>query len=230
MNLGLYGIGVIRKPSIDLEFEHKLKNCSGLSDIRKLVHESPEKNLKLLDESCKPCTQLIKDQFSRLQLKGVPFRVPEEASDRDIDELFKSLNLDKSKTPYNCVDDLRKRPKLTQYLAHCCRQRTYFFSVKKCGSQNCEICLPPRSIAQDFERLGHLPDPTPSSDDLHYKPFQEVFKTETDESATSPLKTLKDRGHKISSTLLHNSLQPTQCQQLNVLNVQNLAWYMQLGR
>ena len=151
----------------------------------------------MLDESCKPCTQLIKDQFSRLQLKGVPFRVPEEASDRDIDELFKSLNRDKSITPYDCVDDLRKRPKLTQYLAHCCRQRTYFFSVKKCGSQNCEICLPPRSSAQDFERLGHLPDPTPSSDDLHYKPFQEVFKTETDESAMASLKTLKYRGHKI---------------------------------
>ena len=136
MNLGLYGIGVIRKPSIDLEFEHKLKNCSGLSDIRKLVHESPEKNLKLLDESCKPCIELIKDQFSRLQLKGVPFRVPEEASDRDIDGLFKSLNPDKSIMPYDCVDDLHKRTKLTQYLAHCCHQRTYFFSVKKCGSQN----------------------------------------------------------------------------------------------
>ena len=85
----------MRKPSIDLEFECKLKNCSGLSDIPNLVLESPKKNLKFLDESCKPCTQLIKYQFSRLQLKGVPFRVPEEASDRDIDELFKSLTLEK---------------------------------------------------------------------------------------------------------------------------------------
>ena len=78
----------MRNPSIDLEFEHKLKNCWGLSDVCKLVHESPEKNLKLLDESCKPCTQLIKDQFSGLQLKGVPFQVPEEAPDGDKDELF----------------------------------------------------------------------------------------------------------------------------------------------
>ena len=62
-----------------LEFEHKWKNCSGLSDVRKLLHEIPEKNLKLLDESCKPCTQLIKDQFSCLQLKWVQFWVPEEA-------------------------------------------------------------------------------------------------------------------------------------------------------
>ena len=109
----------------------------------------------MLDESYKPCAQLIKDQFSCLQLKGVQFRVPEEASDKDIDELFKSLNLDKSVTPYNCVDDLHKRSKLTEYLAQCCCQRTYFFSVKKCVSQNCEICLPPRSSAQDFEKLGH---------------------------------------------------------------------------
>ena len=117
--------------------------------------------------------------------------------DRDNDKLFKSLNLDKSITPYNSVDDLHKRPKLTKYLTQCCCQRTYFFSVKKCGSQNCEICLPPRSSAQDFERLGHLPDLTPSCEDLHYRPFQEVFKIETDESAMPPLKTLKHGGHKI---------------------------------
>ena len=161
----------MRKPSINHEFEHKL-NC-------KLVQKSPEKNLKLLDESCKPCTLLIKDQFSCLQLKWVPFWVPEEASHRDIDELFKSLNLDKSITPFDFVGDLHKRPKLTQYLTHCCCQRTYFFSVKKCGSQNCEIFLAPLSSVQNFERLGHLPDPTPSSENLHYKPFQKVFKTET---------------------------------------------------
>ena len=101
LNVGLYGIGVMRKPSVDFEFEHKLKKCSGLSDVHKLAHENPEKNLKLLDESCKPCTQLIKDQFSLLQLKGVQFRAPEEAFDRDIDELSKSLKLGKSVTLYD---------------------------------------------------------------------------------------------------------------------------------
>ena len=38
---------------------------------------------------------------SRLQLKGVPFRFPEEVFDGDIDELFKSLKLDKLVTPYD---------------------------------------------------------------------------------------------------------------------------------
>ena len=42
-----------------------------------------------------------------------------------------------------------------------------------------------------------MKSPKPSSEDLHYKPFQEIFKTETDESAMLSLKTLKDRGYKI---------------------------------
>ena len=88
----------------------------------------------MLDKSYKPCTQLIKDQFYP-QLKIVPFRDPKEGSDGDIDEIFKYLNLEKSITPYDCIDDLRKWPKLNQYLAHCYHQRTFLFS-KKCGSQN----------------------------------------------------------------------------------------------
>ena len=66
LNLGLYNIGVVRKLSINLGFEHKLKHCSGLSDVCKLVDESPEKNLQLLDEPCKPCAKMIEDQFSCL--------------------------------------------------------------------------------------------------------------------------------------------------------------------
>ena len=58
LNLGKYCIGVMKKPSIDLEFERKLKTCLGLFDICKLVHESSEKNLKLLDESCKPTDKI----------------------------------------------------------------------------------------------------------------------------------------------------------------------------
>ena len=49
VSLGLYGIGVMRKPPIDVEFEHKFKNCSYLSDVHKLVYKSPEKNLKMID-------------------------------------------------------------------------------------------------------------------------------------------------------------------------------------
>ena len=40
------------------------------------------------------------------RIKGVPLQVPEEASDTDIDELFKSLNLDELVKPYKCTDDL----------------------------------------------------------------------------------------------------------------------------
>ena len=93
LNLGMYRIGAMRKPSIDLEYEHKLKSCSGLSDVHKLVDESPEKSLQLLDELCKTCTQLIKDQFSHLQLKAVQFRITEEASDADMRVLCLHMTL-----------------------------------------------------------------------------------------------------------------------------------------
>ena len=88
LNLGLYNIGVMKKSSIDLKFEHKLKNCSHLSDVHKLVHESPEKNWKLLDESWKPSTQLIKDQFSCLQLKRILF----ESLKRNLTEILMSYS------------------------------------------------------------------------------------------------------------------------------------------
>ena len=48
-----------------------------------------------------------------------------------------------------------------------------------------------------FWKTRPLTRPDTSSDDLHYKPFQEVFKTETDKSAMTSLKILKDCGHKI---------------------------------
>ena len=44
LNLGLYNIGVLKKLSINLKFEHKLKNRSGLSNVCKLVDNSPEKS------------------------------------------------------------------------------------------------------------------------------------------------------------------------------------------
>ena len=89
-----------------------------------------------------------------------------------------------------------KRPKLLQCLSHCGRERTYFVSFKKCGSVDCEFCLPPKLNAQDFGRLAHLPDPMPGTYH-HYKEFSEVFSRDTGESARSSLKTGKDRSAKI---------------------------------
>ena len=94
------------------------------------------------------------------------------------------------------MTEFSQRPELAQYQSHCAWERTYFVSLKKCGSRDCIICKPPRLNDQDFRHLNHLRDPIPGTDD-HYKEFSEVFGTETTEGAMPSLKTSKDCGHKI---------------------------------
>ena len=98
--------------------------------------------------------------------------------------------------PNDTMTEFLQCPELAQYLSHCARERTYFVSLRKCGTRDCIICKPPRLNDQDFILLNHLPDPIPGTDD-HYKEFSEVFGTKTTERAMPSLKTSKDHGHKI---------------------------------
>ena len=66
-------------------------------------------------------------------------------------------------------------------MKHCCHQRHYFFEIKKCGDEDCNICLPPRLPFDKFLQLDHLPDPMPGQDG-HYNKFSEVFQTITVEN------------------------------------------------
>ena len=45
-----------------------------------------------------------------------------------------------------CAKDLS--PHLAEFLAHCCRQRHYFFDILKCGKSDCKLhnCLPLSSL------------------------------------------------------------------------------------
>ena len=85
---------------------------------------------------------------------------------------------------------------LKQFLSHCCQERTYSFSIKKCGQHDCLICSAPRLCEDDFKRLSHLPDPVPTEDGRHYKSFQDVVGTATSEVHLPSLKT-KSRKHNV---------------------------------
>ena len=79
--------------------------------------------------------------------------------------------------------NLAERPLLAQCLSHCCRLRTYFVPIKKCGSSESIVCLPPQLPNEIFEYIYHLPDPSPNeSNEGHYSKFGEVFGTEKSES------------------------------------------------
>ena len=65
LNLGLYGMGVMRKNMYHMpEFEKNLGQCGNLTDVRKLLDQDHEVNIKLLKESCDPIKTLMKDIFS----------------------------------------------------------------------------------------------------------------------------------------------------------------------
>ena len=71
---------------------------------------------------------------------------------------------------------------LKDFLDHCCKQRTYCFSVKNCGITECTtfqlLQLPP----DVFQRLHHLSEPIPDeASDGHYKTFHDIYGEETTE-------------------------------------------------
>ena len=51
------------------EFEKQLGQCGNLTDVRKLLDQDREVNIKLLKELCDPTITLMKNIFSQLKLK-----------------------------------------------------------------------------------------------------------------------------------------------------------------
>ena len=112
-------------------------------------------------------------------LKGVPFRVPEEASDADIDNLFKSLNLNELVTPYDCIDDLRKRLKLSPLSPLLPSKNIFVFSKKNSAVKIFNFVY----LLNEVPKIWNISSLTrPSTLSWWHalcKSFQEVFKTET---------------------------------------------------
>ena len=129
-------------------------------------------------------------------MKDEPFEVYTPSAHEENNNLFATTELDENLKAIDTKADLPQHPKLAQYLSHCARERTYFVSIEKRGSRECNICKPSRLNDHDFQRLDHLPDPTPD-DATHYKRFSKVFGTQTTEAAMPSLKTSKDHDSKV---------------------------------
>ena len=196
--LALYGIGCMQKEIHEVpEFEKKLGNYSGVNDVRTLVSENPEKNTKLLRDSRQPCLDLIKSSFERLPLKGDQFVVRDYVSDDSVDAFFEEVGLDTELNPKDTVEMLPKHPKLNTLFKHSTKQRTYFFSIKKCGESNCSSCKKPRLSTDVFQQISHLPDPVPDEDNPgHYKKFADLYGQDTTEEF-KPSKRTSNRNHTI---------------------------------
>ena len=72
-----------------------------------------------------------------------------------------------------------------------------FFSIKKCGINNCSSGLAPQLPPAVFSTLHHLADPEPSKvNEGHYKIFDEIYHTKTSEEIL-PSNTITERSHGI---------------------------------
>ena len=153
--------------------EVEAARCSSLKALRKVAERKPEFRSACLD-SVALVKVILSDMVRRLELKEKKFEVFTAATQEELDAFWTVLlAVDKEfhlrYTDSICAKDLT--PQLAEFLAHCCRQRHYFFKVRKVRLQ----IMPASQLpATEFAKLGHLPDPVPGTDD-HYKPFGEVF-------------------------------------------------------
>ena len=167
LNLELYGIGSMRQQVYEHpEFEKKLSNCNNISQMRNLINEDPVKNTELVRDSCKQTMNLMRNVFHRLSLKKNHIITKDPIQDSDIDF---DVGLDECIKGGESGKELKDLPILKQFLDHCCQERTYFFSIKKCGKDLCTRCNSVRLPYDVFERLHHLPDPIPDpTNEGHY--------------------------------------------------------------
>ena len=193
LNIGLQAVGLMRKQMPD-NMEEPLKHCTSMDDICKEVSKNQALN-EALQDSIEPVKLLLTSVFQRLELKRQPFKVFCAASDHKIEGFFDILrniepNITQEHQKRKCLSDL---PKLKEFIDHCCYFRRYVFGVKKCGESNCKICKPVRLPRDVFDKLHHLPDPT--ADGEHYKPFDDLYGTETSESELPSLKNSLKESH-----------------------------------
>ena len=206
LNIGLYGIGVMRQPITDDPFfEKKLLATGNTEDVRNLLKEKSSYT-NHLKKSLEPCMSLIKESFSYLRLKENNILTRENVTNTEIESLLKNSNLDAHLTGKETMADLKNCPKLDAYLSHCTKERHYFFSVKKCGDNDCTSCKPIRLPPDVFQQLHNLPDPMPDpSNEGHYLKFPDAYGKQTDEShmPSNALSTRKGHGIPFNPVLQH---------------------------
>ena len=93
-------------------------------------------------------------------------------------------SLERKDTTKKLIED---KEQLGDFLESHCKIRHYMFSVKKCGSADCNICKVPHLPADVFNDIHHLPDPIPDGD--KYKSFEDVYGSQTSEKHHPSLST-----------------------------------------
>ena len=182
LNLGLQSVGLAREVISNEDIEEAVGKCNNMSEIRKLAENNPEVRPACLD-AVEPVKLLLTRITQRLQLKDKKFSVGTPAAPSDLDDVWKCLSFidsDFSLQHSDKVSDKLLTPLIREFMSHCCRERHYFFEVRKCGESLCTMCLQLQLPDDVYARVSDFPDPV-MKDDGHCRSFTEVFGSATSE-------------------------------------------------
>ena len=137
------------------EYEDLAKECNSLAELRNAAQKHPNFKAESLDSHA-PVKILLADLFRRLEIKGKKFDVGVAASEADIETMWETVTeIEPLVDPKEKIakQSLSSKPSLSGFLEHFCRQRHYFFEIRKCGSTSCATCKPVRLPEDSFSRL-----------------------------------------------------------------------------
>lgn len=176
LNLGLQSVGLDRRLVDSEEIEQQVSRCNNMAQVRDLAAKNS--GIKdALTASIEPVKIKLAEITRSLELKGDKFMVQSAALPADIEQVWdglKDIDPEFILFPDEKITHQKLTISILSFMKHCCCERHYFFDIKKCGDEDCDICLPPRLPRDRFSLIDHLPDPMPGNDG-HYKSFSEVF-------------------------------------------------------
>ena len=182
LNLALQNVALHRE-SMPEELEKCASDVSTLSELRGLASSKPEFKAAYL-RSMQPVIDLLNNRFTRTKLKESPLSTYTGANESEIQEMFDEvLQIDTTLQADKLVQkELKKAEGWKLFVTKHCKCSHYYFQVMKCTSSLCLYCQsnPPRT--PDLDQIHFLPDPEPTLDKLHYKPFDQVYGKKTTDS------------------------------------------------
>ncbi|CAB5381895.1 unnamed protein product [Rhizophagus irregularis] len=171
---------------MEQKFEHLIEGCNTMEAIRKAAIKEPRLK-KELKQSLQPTIGLVNTIFQRQSLKDKTFDTATKQKIDNLWELILQLDPDLNKDTTRQFKHIKNMSKFNEFYDHCCQKRHYFFEIKKCGNEFCEICQPLSGDKQMFEKLANFSDSMPGNEN-HYMPFKEIYEKETDEKHRPSLK------------------------------------------
>lgn len=150
------------------EYKRAISSCGNLGELRS-AGEKVAGLWEVVGDSLSPCTSLLHNLFSWAQWKESKLETFFVASDSEIEKFWKvMLDIDDSLENCSYTKKTIKSKDILKFISHCCQQRHCSFTIKKCFSESCSICSPPRLPPKVYQDLHYLPDPLLSdSDDGH---------------------------------------------------------------